>query len=213
MNKKVFMVIVLATMFSMCVSDAVAQRVVDARRLEVVNNQNGSRSFWLMLDTVRIQVSDVVAKIVEPEPTAFCVVETGGEKFLFKRAALEAPREQYVFEVAHAPQMQGEGVLVTMTNGYSFTDPDIAWLAVQPGQHVQVSRYIGVEFELMVFKTVSRETQLSEGVDVAALSAPAKSEIPQLLEESKAKKAKLMATTAAPAEKKASGPLTITFGN
>lgn len=181
--KRLVWFIVFATMFSMC---AVAQRVVDVRRVE--NPGNGH--FYVMTDTVRTEVSPLVFKVIEAAPTEYCSVEIGDTKSFFRRASLNEPEIRYIFEVAKEPSLikrdGKEYTEITMTNGYVFSDPDIAWLAVRPGQHVSISRYIGLTRELIIYETVSRDTQLTD-IDGATAGAPAKSRLPQMIEEVKAK--------------------------
>lgn len=216
MNKKM-VCIVVSMLFSICAGNVFAQRVVDVRRVETAPAGNGMQKFYLMLDTVRLEVSPAVHKIVEANPTAYCVVEHGGEKSVFLRSALEAPEEKFVFEVKEVG-MENDLPKVTFTDGGAFSDPDLRWLAVLPGQHVQISKYRGITHELAVFETVSRNTPLSEGTSGDAVK-PMKSRLPQQLDEvQKAQAAKeqakaqelAQAGSAASAEK--TGPMTITFG-
>ena len=187
MEKRFFYSIVAMMLLCLSVN---AQRVVDVRRCEPVVNGK----FMIMLDTVRVETSPLVYKLIESNPTAYCVVENGSDKMFFLRSALESPAESYVFEVASAT-LENDLPTVTMTSGYKFADPDLRWLAVQPGQHVKVSRYAGLTHEMALFETVSRDTPLSEGADVDKAMAPMKSQLPQMIgkvqadNQAKAKKA------------------------
>lgn len=205
MKKMVFCIVLM-----LCAMSSVAQRVVDARRVE---NANGK--YFVMLDTFRVEVSPLIYKIVEADPTQYCLLEAGDTKSFFLRSSLEEPAMKYVFEVAKV-ELENDLPKVVMTNGYSFTDKDLAWLAVLQGQKVQISRYIGLTRELIIFETVARSTPVTEGVTAEQASAPAKSRLQQMVKEVQEKaKAKAKASEdvaqvqAAPAAKE---HLTITFG-
>ena len=211
--KKVVLAIIA---MMMCVCEMNAQYVVDARRVE---NMNGK--FYVMLDTFRVEVAPLIYKIIEAGPQEYCLLKAGDTQSFFKRSALEEPSMRYVFEVAEV-DLVNDMPTVYMTNGYQFSDPDLAWLAVLEGQHVQISRYIGLTRELIIFETVSRSTPLTEGVTAAEASAPAKSRLQQLVKEAQEKaKAKAtkaaeedvaQVTQAAPAANSGIKPMTITFG-
>lgn len=223
--KKMVLCIVMM-LCSICAGNVFAQRVVDVRRTETAPAGNGKQKYFLMLDTVRLEVSPAVHKIVEANPTAYCVVEHNGEKSVFLRSALEAPEEKFVFEVEQVG-LENDLPKVTFTDGGSFSDSDLRWLAVLPGQHVQISKYRGITHELAIFETVSRSTPLSEGTSGDAVK-PMKSRLAEQLDEvQKARAAQTQAqapakvqevaqdvaqatTSSASAEK--SGPMTITFG-
>lgn len=178
--KKFLMVAVLATVYSMCV----AQVVNEIKSVRTVPQSNQTQLFYVMTDEFEVQVSPLIYKIVESEPTAYQVVSVGDIKTVFAKADFANPA-QYVFEVSKEPELMNDVPMVTMTNGYKFSDPDLAWLAVLPGQHVQISRYIGLTREITVFETVSRSTPLKGDAEQA--SAPAKSRLPQMIEAVKAK--------------------------
>ena len=124
---------------------------------------------------------------------------------------------RYVFQVAKV-DLVNDMPTVYMTNGYQFSDPDLAWLEVLEGQHVQISRYIGLTRELIIFETVSRDTPLTNDITAEQASAPAKSRLHQMVKEiqekakakAKAKASEDVAQVAAPAA--SSQPMTITFG-
>jgi hypothetical protein len=200
--------VVICIVMMLCAMSSVAQRVVDARRVE---NANGK--YFVMLDTFRVEVSPLIYKIVEADPTQYCLLEAGDTKSFFLRSSLEEPAMKYVFEVAKV-ELENDLPKVVMTNGYSFTDKDLAWLAVLQGQKVQISRYIGLTRELIIFETVARSTPVTEGVTAEQASAPAKSRLQEMIKEVQAKaKAKAnndVAQAAAPAA--SSQPMTITFG-
>lgn len=218
--RKKMVCIVVSMLFSICAGNVFAQRVVDVRRVETSPAGNGMQKFYLMLDTVRMEVSPAVYKIVEKNPTSFCVVEHNGDKSVFLRSALNAPEESYVFEVKEAG-LENDLPKVTFTDGGSFSDPDLRWLAVLPGQHVQISKYRGITHELAIFETVSRSTPLSSGASGDAVK-PMKSRLPQQLDEVQKAQAQVApevkatqelaqaTTSSASAEK--TGPMTITFG-
>lgn len=209
MKKMVLCIIALV----LCAMSVNAQRVVDARRVE---NLNGK--FYVMLDTFRVEVAPLIYKIIEAEPTKYCLLEAGDTKSFFKRSALEEPSMRYVFEVKEAT-LENDVPVVHMTNGYKFADTDLAWLAVLPGQHVQISRYLGLTRELIIFETVSRDTPLTNDITAEQASAPAKSRLQQMVKEVQ-EKAKAKATKAAEedvaqvaqAAPAANKPMTITFG-
>ena len=175
------MVAVFATVFSMCAS---AQVINEIKSVRVAPQENKTQLYFIQTDSAELQVSPLVYKIVESAVEDFCVVEVGEVKTVFAKADFATPT-QYVFEVAKEPELVNDMPLVTMTNGYEFSDPDLAWLAVLPGQHIQVSRYIGLTREITVFETVSRSTPLKG--EAAEASAPAKSKLPQMIEAVKAK--------------------------
>ena len=206
--RKKMVISIFVMLFAVC--EVYAQRVVDVRRVEpVVNNK-----YAVMLDTVRVEVAPLVYKIIEANPTAYCAIELDGEKSFFRRAALDAPEVKYIFEVAGVG-MENDMPTVSMTNGYRFSDPDLRWLAVLQGQHVQISRYVGLTHELMIFETVSRSTPLTEGVSGSDAMAPMKSRLPQMIGEVQdaAAKAKLTAQATPVATASAvTGASTITFG-
>ena len=212
--KKIMGFVVFATMMcSMCV----AQTVTNIKSVKTVPMANQTQTFYVLTDSAELQVSPLVYKIVESEPADFCVVEVGDVKTVFAKADFANPT-QYVFEVAKEPELVNDMSMVTMTNGYTFADHDIAWLAVLKGQHVQVSRYVGLTREITVFETVSRATPLTD-IDAAVASAPAKSKIPQLIEgikaKAKAKKAEVLAMNSVNDAESASTPTgqrVITFG-
>lgn len=209
MIKRMVCVVFATMLYSMC---CLGQYVVDVRRVENVRNQDGSQKFYLVLDTVKLEVAPMIYKIVEAEPSAFCTVEIGSNKYVFERKALEAPLTRYVFEVA-GTSLEEDQSKVTMTNGFSFIDPDIAWLGVQPGQHVQISTYRGVTHFFRILETVPRDTPLSE-IDAATASAPVRSYASQLLEEAKAKvkaKAKKLLAMAAEEPATETAPTTLSF--
>lgn len=197
----------------MCVCEMNAQYVVDARRVE---NMNGK--FYVMLDTFRVEVAPLIYKIIEAEPQEYCLLKAGDTQSFFKRSALEEPSMRYVFEVKEAT-LENDVPVVHMTNGYKFADTDLAWLAVLPGQHVQISRYLGLTRELIIFETVSRDTPLTNDITAEQASAPAKSRLQQMVKEVQ-EKAKAKATKAAEedvaqvaqAAPAANKPMTITFG-
>ena len=212
--KKMVICIIALMLCSICAS---AQHVVDVRRVETKANADGTQKFFLMLDTVRLEVSPAVHKIVEANPTAYCVVEHNGEKSVFLRSALEAPEESYVFEVEEVG-LENDLPKVTFTNGGSFSDTNLKWLAVLKGQHVQISKFRGITHEIAVFETVPRSTPLSEGVSGDVVK-PMKSRLAEELDAvQKAQAAKeqakaqelAQANSSASAEK--TGPMTITFG-
>lgn len=213
--KKIMGFVVFATMmFSMCVN---AQTVTNIKSVKTVPMANQTQTFYVLTDSAELQVSPLVYKIVESAVEDFCVVEVGDVKTVFAKADFANPT-QYVFEVAKEPELVNDMSMVTMTNGYTFADPDIAWLAVLKGQHVQVSRYVGLTREITVFETVSRSTALTD-IDAAVASAPAKSKIPQLIEgikaKAKAKKAEVLAMNSVNDAESASNPtgqMVITFG-
>ena len=178
---KKLMVAVFATVFSMCAS---AQVINEIKGVRVAPQENKTQLYFIQTDSAELQVSPLVYKIVESAVEDFCVVEVGDVKTVFAKADFANPT-QYVFEVAKEPELVNDMPLVTMTNGYEFSDPDLAWLAVLPGQHIQVSRYIGLTREITVFETVSRSTPLKG--EAAEASAPAKSKLPQMIEAVKAK--------------------------
>ena len=210
------MVICIIAMMLCSICAIQAQRVTDVRRVETAPAGNGMQKFFLMLDTVRMEVSPAIHKIVEANPTAYCVVEHGGEKSVFLRSALNAPEEKFVFEVKQAG-MENDLPTVTFTDGGKFSDPDLRWLAVLPGQHVQISKYRGITHEIAVFETVSRNTPLSEGASGNAVK-PMKSRLAEQLDEvqkARAEQAKAEQAKAQELAQSASaenGPMTITFG-
>ena len=214
MRKKMVLSIVVSMLFSICAVNA--QRVVDVRRVEVQPAGNGMQKYYLMLDTVRLEVSPAVYKIVEASPTNYCVVEHNGDKSVFLRSALNAPEESYVFEVEQVG-MENDLPKVTFTNGGSFSDTNLKWLAVLKGQHVQISKFRGITHEIAVFETVPRSTPLSEGVSGDAVK-PMKSRLAEELDavqKAQATKEQAKAQELAQANSSASaekGPMTITFG-
>ncbi len=175
------MVAVFATVFSMCAS---AQVINEIKSVRVAPQENETQLYFIQTDSFEVQVSPLIYKIVESNPAAYEVVSVGDVQTIFAKADFATPT-QYVFEVAKEPELVNDMPLVTMTNGYKFADPDLAWLAVLPGQHIQVSRYIGLTREITVFETVSRSTPLKG--EAAEASAPAKSRLPQMIEAVKAK--------------------------
>ena len=179
--KKFLMVAVFATVYSMCAN---AQVVNEIKSVRVAPQENKTQKFYVEADDFEVEVSPLVYKIVESEPSAYQVVSVGDIKTIFSKTGFASPT-QYVFEVAKEPELVNDMPLVTMTNGYKFADPDLAWLAVLPGQHIQVSRYIGLTREITVFETVSRSTPLKG--EAAEASAPAKSRLPKMIEAVKAK--------------------------
>ena len=191
--KKFMVCVVFATMLcSMCF----AQSTADVKSVTAVQGENKTQKFYAQTENDKIEISPLVYKIVEAYPQDFIVVEAGGVKTLFARVDFVTP-SQYVFEVKDVT-LENDKPTVTMTNGFKFSDEDIAWLAVQPGQHVQVSRYIGLTREITVFETVPRDTPLTG--DVSSANAPAKSKLPKLIEATKARKKAALAVTTAPAE-------------
>ena len=178
---KKLMVAVFATVFSMCAS---AQVINEIKSVRVAPQENETQLYFIQTDSFEVQVSPLIYKIVESNPAAYEVVSVGDVQTIFAKADFATPT-QYVFEVANEPELVNDMPLVTMTNGYKFADPDLAWLAVLPGQHIQVSRYIGLTREITVFETVSRSTPLKG--EAAEASAPAKSKLPQMIEAVKAK--------------------------
>lgn len=178
---KKLMVAVFATVFSMCAS---AQVINEIKSVRVAPQENETQLYFIQTDSFEVQVSPLIYKIVESNPAAYEVVSVGDVQTIFAKADFATPT-QYVFEVAKEPELVNDMPLVTMTNGYKFADPDLAWLAVLPGQHIQVSRYIGLTREITVFETVSRSTPLKG--EAAEASAPAKSRLPQMIEAVKAK--------------------------
>lgn len=179
--KKLFMVAVFATVYSMCVN---AQVINEIKSVRVAPQENRTQKFYVETDAFEVEVSPLIYKIVESEPAAYEVVSVGDVRTIFAKADFANPRT-YVFEVAKEPELLNDTPVVTMTNGFSFSDPDLAWLAVLKGQHVQISRFIGLTREITVFETVSRDTPLKG--DAAEASAPAKSRLPQMIEAVKAK--------------------------
>lgn len=210
--KKLFMVAVFATVFSMCAS---AQVINEIKNVRVAPQENKTQLYFIQTDSFEVQVSPLVYKIVESDPAAYEVVSVGDVRTIFAKADFANPRT-YVFEVAKEPELLNDTPVVTMTNGFSFADPDLAWLAVLKGQKVQISRYIGLTREITVFETVSRSTPLKG--EAAEASAPAKSKLPQLIEGIKAKAkaaANALAMNSANDVEKASTPTgqrVITFG-
>ena len=208
MKKMVLSIIALM----LCAMSINAQRVVDARRVE---NMNGK--YFVMLDTFRVEVAPLIYKIIEDNPQAYCLLEAGDTKSFYLRSSLEEPAMRYVFQVAKVDLVNAMPT-VYMTNGYQFSDPDLAWLEVLEGQHVQISRYIGLTRELIIFETVSRDTPLTNDITAEQASAPAKSRLHQMVKEiqekakakAKAKASEDVAQVAAPAA--SSQPMTITFG-
>lgn len=181
--KKMAMCIVFATMFStMC---AMAQVVSDIRSVTTVPLEDKTQQFFVITEVnEKIQVSPLVYKLVEAFPEDYCVVSVGNIETVFAKADFSNPT-QYVFEVERT-DLVNDMPVVYMTNGYHFTDPDIAWLSVLQGQKVQVSRHIGLTREITVFQTVPRSTPITN-VDVNTASAPAKSRLPQMIEATKAR--------------------------
>ena len=175
------MCIVFATMFTMC---AMAQEVTNIKSVTTVQLENKTQKFFVLTDSDRVQVSPLIYKIVEAAPDDYCVVSVGNIETVFAKADFDNPT-QYVFEVERT-DLVNDMPVVYMTNGYHFTDPDIAWLSVLQGQKVQVSRHIGLTREVTVFQTVPRSTQVTN-IDAAIASAPAKSRLPQMIEATKAR--------------------------
>ena len=178
--KKFLMVAVFATVYSMCV----AQVVNEIKSVRTVPQANQTQLFYVQTDSFEVQVSPLVYKIVESDPAAYEVVSVGDIRTVFAKADFNTPA-QYVFEVYGEPELVNDMPLVTMTNGYRFSDPDLAWLTVLPGQHVQISRFAGLTREITVFETVSRDTPLKG--EVAEASAPLKSKLSQMIEAVQAK--------------------------
>ena len=203
------MVAVFATVYSMCT----AQVVNAVKSVRTVPLANKTQKFFVQTDSFEVEVSPLIFKIVESEPEAYQVVSVGDIKTIFAKADFASPKT-YVFEVAKAPELVNDVPLVTMTNGYQFADPDLAWLAVLQGQHVQISRYIGLTREITVFETVPRNTPLKG--DVADAAAPAKSRLPQMIEAVKAKanatKTLAMASVYSEEASYPTGSQVITFG-
>lgn len=191
--KKLMACIVFATMLS---TMGFAQSSSDIKSVTAVQGENKTQKFYAQTENDKVEISPLIYKIVEAYPQDFIVVEAGGIKTLFARVDFVTP-SQYVFEVENVT-LENDKPTVTMTNGFKFSDEDIAWLAVLPGQHVQVSRYIGLTREITVFETVSRDTPLSG--DLSSASAPAKSRLPKLIEKTKARVKAAMAMNSAPAE-------------
>lgn len=179
--RKLMALVVFVTMYSMCA----AQVVTNVKSVKTVSLENKAQQFFVVVDSSEVQVSPLVYKIVEADPQNFCVVEVGDVKTVFLKSDLNNPT-QYVFEVAKTDLVDNVPT-VTMTNDYRFSDSDLTWLAVLDGQHVQISRYIGLTREIVVYETVSRSTALTTNVDVTEASAPAKSKLPMLIESVKAK--------------------------
>ena len=184
------MVTVFATVYSMCAN---AQVINEIKSVRVAPQENQTQKFFVQTDSFDVEVSPLVYKIVESEPTAYEVVSVADVRTVFAKVDFANPA-QYVFEVAAEPELQNDMPVVTMTNGYKFSDPDLAWLAVLKGQHVRISRYIGLTREITVFETVSRDTPLKG--DAATASAPAKSKLPQMIEAVKAKAKAVVQTLA-----------------
>ena len=191
--KKLMACIVFSTMLS---TMGFAQSSSDIKSVTAVQGENKTQKFYAQTENDKVEISPLIYKIVEAYPQDFIVVEAGGIKTLFARVDFVTP-SQYVFEVENVT-LENDKPTVTMTNGFKFSDEDIAWLAVLPGQHVQVSRYIGLTREITVFETVSRDTPLSG--DLSSASAPAKSRLPKLIEKTKARVKAAMAMNSAPAE-------------
>lgn len=181
--KKLMVFIVFATMLnSMC---AMAQEVTNIKSVTTVQSENETQKFFVLTEVnEKIQVSPLVYKIVEAAQDEFCVVSVGDVKTVFAKADFDNPT-QYVFEVERT-DLVNDMPVVYMTNGYHFTDPDIAWLSVLEGQKVQISRHIGLTREVTVFQTVPRSTQVTN-IDAATACAPAKSRLPQMIEATKAR--------------------------
>lgn len=180
MAKKVFFSIAFA-MLTLC-NTASAQVTHDVRKVEAVNNE-----YFVVVDDERIEVAPLFYKIIEQNPSAYCLVEVCGTKSFFKKTAVETPEYKYVFEVAKVG-MEANTPTVYMTNGYKFSDPDLNWLAVLRGQHVQISRYVGLTREFIVFETVSRTIALTENVTAAEAAAPIKSRLQKMINEVEIKK-------------------------
>lgn len=181
--KKLMVFIVFATMLnSMC---AMAQEVTNIKSVTTVPLEDKTQQFFVITEVnEKIQVSPLVYKLVEAFPEDYCVVSVGNIKTVFAKADFGNPT-QYVFEVAKT-DLVNDMPTVYMTNGYVFSDPDIAWLSVLEGQKVQVSRHIGLTREITVFQTVPRSTQVTN-IDAATACAPAKSRLPQMIEATKAR--------------------------
>lgn len=193
MKKLMVLCIVISTMLhSMCF----AQSTSDVKSVTAVQGENKTQKFYAQTENGNVEISPLIYKIVEAYPQDFIVVEAGGVKTLFARVDFVTP-SQYVFEVDNVT-LENDKPTVTMTNGFKFSDEDISWLAVLPGQHVQVSRYIGLTREITVFETVSRDTPLTG--DVTSANAPAKSKLPKLIEETKSRVKAALAMNSAPAE-------------
>lgn len=177
--KKVMVGIIALMLGSMCM----AQEVVN---INAVEKNNDGKYFIVLEDAQRREVSPLIYKIIEESPTSYCQVGIGDVQGFFNKKDLGTPNMRYVFEVKEVVLDENDVPKVIMTNGYAFSDPDLAWLTVLEGQHVQISRFVGLTRELTIFETVSRETPLTD-VDAKSAAAPAKSQLAQMIEKVKAK--------------------------
>lgn len=179
--RKLSFVSVIVMMLSAVAVSAQQVKTFDVTNVESKMVEDENFKFFVLADsTMKVEVSPLVYKIVEDEPTSFEVVMVGDNiKTIFTKEALARPQE-FIFEV-DSVSLVNDLPTVVMTNGYRFSDPDLAWLAVRSGQHVQILRYFGLTREITVFSTVSRETPLTE-VSAEDAMAQAESKLPQMIE-------------------------------
>lgn len=173
-----------------CIAISSVSAMANVYPVNRVFNQNGK--FFVEADSATIEVSPLIYKIVEDAPQNFQIVQYGDVRTIFESSALTSPTTA-VFEVMQVT-LQGDKVVVAMTNGYEFSDPNLNWLAVQKGQKVQIDRYFGLTKEITLFNTVPRETEVSG--DLAAMQAQAESHLDEqirLIEAKRVEAAKLMA--------------------
>lgn len=203
MFKKVFFAAIAC--IALVAQSIAAQTMTDIRRVSTSNER-----YYVVTDSGNVQVSPLVYKIVEAQPEAYQVVTVGDIQTVFEKIALVSP-STFVFEV-ETTSLVNDTPTVHMTNGFAFSDPDLLWLAVQPGQKVRIQRYIGLTREFTVYETVPRSTPVSGDVEQAA--APAKSKVQELLSKIKEKAQASRAEAKTPSQEATSSnqKLKLTFG-
>lgn len=155
-----------------CAVCANAQSVPSTWKIEQVKKLGVSKDgqhFYVLSDSSKLEISDIHWRLVRENKSAYSIVDVGGLKTLFANENLATPSETYVFEAQKASlDAEKDQAIVTMTNGYYFSDNDVRWLGIQPGQHVQILRWLGMQQEVTVFSTVPRDKELKGTAEAAS---------------------------------------------